>query len=287
MPLINQSLKQLTLLATLTLLSASLSAEDHHPLSTRQYNLFENQSHTAPQTQPSFEVVSIRPVAPGATVSDVGFHSLPGGRIEINGFGVKQLISEAFHVPTGQIKGGPDWLNTEAYVITAIPPNRSASNATIQQYESSAPTEQQREMLQTMLAERFSLRYHEELRPGSVFVLTRNDCPLKMQSPKDGSRKPAFVLFMRGDVFDGEARAANVSMPDLVAELSFDLGVPVVDKTGLTGSYDFHVEPFAPDNKDAEFAAIGAMRRLGLKLQKAASTARVIVIDNIQKPTPN
>lgn len=92
---------------------------------------------------------------------------------------------------------------------------------------------------------------------------------------------------MRGDVFDGEARAANVSMPDLVAELSFDLGVPVVDKTGLTGSYDFHVEPFAPDNKDAEFAAIGAMRRLGLKLQKAASTARVIVIDNIQKPTPN
>jgi len=92
---------------------------------------------------------------------------------------------------------------------------------------------------------------------------------------------------MRGTTFDGEARGANVSLSQVAEVLSSDLAVPVSDKTGLTGSYDFRVEPFAPENEDAIYAAKGAMHRLGLELTKTSGPISTIAVDDVQRPSPN
>jgi uncharacterized protein (TIGR03435 family) len=63
--------------------------------------------------------------------------------------------------------------------------------------------------------------------------------------------------------------------------------MPVVDKTGIVGAYDFNVEPFSPENESADVAAVGAMHRLGLDLKRVKGPVRMVVIDNIQRPTPN
>ncbi len=118
-------------------------------------------------------------------------------------------------------------------------------------------------------------------------MLTRGSGTLRLDRPSDPSRQPAFVLFMRGNDYDGEARGANVSMQLVAEQLSGELNAPVVDKTGLAGSYDFYVQAFAPENDYVDFAAIGAMHRLGLDLKKNSAPVRVIVIDSIQRPTPN
>lgn len=243
---------------------------------------------SAPQTggeRRSFEVISIRPIAPGTSTHVTGFRALPGGRIDIVGIGIRQLMSQAFHIPTNQIKGGPDWLDTQGYAIVAIPPDDSPSRK--QEIESFTPTEEQRQMLRELLAERFSLRYHEEMRSGAAYVITRGRTPLKLEPPSDPTRTPAFAIFMRGDVFDGETRGANLSMAALAQQLSPYLNTPVIDQSGLAGAYDFHVEPFAPENKDVEYAATGAMSKLGLNLKRESRPTKTVVIDKITKPTPN
>jgi len=274
---------------TMFLLGMSLtwqSAGIVYSQDTRQ-PITSQSTQAGPNTLPSFEAVSIRPIPPGTEAHGWGFHSLPGGRVDIGAIGIRQLISQAFDVPADRIKGGPQWLDTEGYAILAVPPDASRSRTAPQAHTSFTPTAEQRLMLQSMLMDRFSLRYHEETRPGSVYMLTRGRGKLRLDHPKDSGRQPAFVLFMRGDIFDGETRGANVSMPIVAGRLGADLNASVVDETGLTGSYDFYVEPFAPENNDARFAAIGAMHRLGLNLKRASDSVKVIVIDNVERPTPN
>lgn len=234
--------------------------------------------------QHSFEVASIRPVAPGAIVN-MGFRSLPGGRIEIGGIGVRWLISIAFHIPLSQIRGGPLWLSTDTYAISAIPPQDSLSaNAKL---ESWTPTEEQRLMLQQLLADRFSLRVHSVTVRGPMYVLTRGSGPLRLNPPKDTNRSTAFALFGRGNLYDGEMHGRNISMPEVAAQLSALLDLPVIDKTGITGEYDFAVEPFTDNNESADVAAVGALQRLGLRLRRGKGDIQTLVIDNIQRPTPN
>lgn len=94
---------------------------------------------------------------------------------------------------------------------------------------------------------------------------------------------------MRGvpNVFDGEMHGRNISIDEVADALGLFIQMPVLDKTGITGEYDFSVEPFAPGNESGAFAAVGAFRRLGLRLRRVKGDVQTIVIDNIERPTPN
>jgi len=253
---------------------------------TKQRNTSQDQPHAGSGVPLSFEVASVRPNKPGESVSGWGFRSLPGGKVDIGAISGKQLIADAFHVIQDQIKGGPPWLTKESYGITAIPPATSQSKD--QRLESSTPTAEQRLMMQSLLADRFGFRFHENTQLAWTYVLIKGSGPLKLKSPVDASRRPAFVMFM-GDnnEYNGSTRGANVSMQQVAENLSFELNTPVIDNTGLSGSYDFSVEPFTSENDSPDVAAAGAMHRLGLKLKRVRGPVRVIVIDDIREPTPN
>src|SRR5271165_1208577 len=94
-----------------------------------------------------FEAASIKPSAPmGMGMVKVGISMMPGGRISMSGVTLRLLIQQAYGVKDFQIAGGPDWINSDRYDITAKP-------------EDSATQEQVKVMIQALLADRFKLKF--------------------------------------------------------------------------------------------------------------------------------
>jgi uncharacterized protein (TIGR03435 family) len=73
----------------------------------------------------------------------------------------------------------------------------------------------------------------------------------------------------------------------LVDTLTRDMGRPVLDRTGLNGSYDFHLEPDDPENADLIEGTIEAMHRLGLQLKAGKGPIKTIVVDSVHAPSEN
>lgn len=143
-------------------------------------------------------------------------------------------------------------------------------------------------MLETLLEDRFGLKFHREYKQGPVYILSRGKKKLMLQEPKDKASDPRGGVFtMSGGIANGMAAGNNVSMKFLAAQLSPDLERPVLDQTGLTGSYDFRLEPDDPTNHDIIAAIIDDMDRLGLKLKAGKGLVETIVIDQANKPTEN
>jgi len=234
----------------------------------------------------AFEVATVKPLDPGGEFRG-GFRSYPGGRIEFGG-SVKWLMTLAFDVQRFQVMGGPDWSGADGYDVVALPPNQGASSSGAKSDQiRRTPTREERQMLQGLLAERFGLRFHPETREGPVYILARGKEPLQLEEPKDKDRDPVCVVFIRGEIADGEVRASNAPLDEVARVLSTNLQAVVVNKTGISGAYDFHVLPFDSTNRDVVWAMTGAMDRLGLKLEPSKGPVEAIVIDSMTRPTPN
>src|SRR2546422_1010731 len=107
--------------------------------------LAQTQTATPPL---AFEVASIKPVIPdGSGRVMVGINPQPGGRLTITGASLRMLVRFAYNVDDAQISGGPAWFDSDRYDIVA----KGEGNAT---------TDQLRQMLQTLLADRFQLKLH-------------------------------------------------------------------------------------------------------------------------------
>lgn len=270
----------------------------------------------APQ---SFEVASIKPSAEDGRKVTVGID--PGGRYTASRITIKFLIQQAYDVKDFQITGGPGWLNSERYDIVAKAERPDISREKI------------RALLQSLLAERFNFKFHRETRELLVYALVvgkgepklhkseiQTDLTKRGAEPKApsaaagapshgglargqmlGVQEGALIRMRRGMV---EARMAGIS--DLVSILAQQLGRPVVDKTGLTGRYDFKLEwtpdeamrelgPFgegpthgtAPANDAGPSIFTAVQEQLGLKLKSEKGSAGIIVIDQIDRPSPN
>jgi uncharacterized protein (TIGR03435 family) len=244
-----------------------------------------SQSQTQPK--PAFEVATIKPIKPGAS-GILGFLSYPGGRLIVGYASLKMLIHYAFDVPEFQIIGEPSWADSARYNIAAVPPDTSESRTAKGPPLKATPSEEQREMLQTLLEDRFGLKFHREYRQGPVYILSRGKKKLMLQEPKDKTSDPrGGILTMAGGIVDGSAFGNNISMKFLARQLSYDLQRPVLDQTGLTGSYDFNLEPDDPTNHDLTEAVIEDMNRLGLKLKTGKGPVEMIVIDQANKPSEN
>lgn len=236
---------------------------------------------------PTFDVVSIKPVDPHKGGA-IGFYCFPGGRVVLGYANARMLISYAYGVADYQISGGSDWTIADRYNIEAIPPDSSPSRNSKQSPFAIATTPEQRQMLQSLLRDRFALKVHSETREGEVYILSRGSKPLQLQPPKDPDMDSrGTVVVKQGGVIDGETFGENATMAFLASQLSRDLKLPVLDQTGLTGGYDFHLPPTDPENHDMTAAIFDAMHRLGLDLKKGKGPIESIVIDHIEKPTEN
>lgn len=213
---------------------------------------------SSPATRAEFEVASIRQNTDGNQNQNIGMAG--PGRFRVNNVPVRFMIRFAYNVQDFQISGGPGWMNTDGYDVNAkLPAN--------------VRFEQARPYLQSLLEERFQFVFHRETRDVPVFELLPAKAGLKIGPPKNGSclvfdpknpprpgqPLPNFCgnIGVRSNVIE----AYSVPMERFVATLSSVLKRTVIDKSGVTGLVDVHLE-FTPEEVNpgaaADFAAAPA-----------------------------
>ena len=223
-----------------------------------------------------FDVASIRPstAAPNAGTS---FNVFEGGRIRIVNEPVKLLIRTAFQLQDSQIAGGPAWIDTDRYDL----------EAKTGRPEKPGPG-QISPMLQSLLAERFQLKFHREMRelPVGALVLDRN--PKNAEKLKPAAEDESAAMNTHGGKPVWQLAATSTQMPDLARYVGNRLGRIVLDRTGLTGRYNFSLQ-WTTDDAPYENVPtlIESLRELGLKLESQKGQVEVLVIDNIQRPSEN
>lgn len=247
---------------------------------------------------PEFEVASIRPSGPD---SNLKVNFAPGGKLYITGATLRFLVKIAYDIGDDQLAGGPGWVSGKRFDLAAIPdvpvggdPKNMAPDQILLFHR---PT---RLRLQRLLADRFQLELRRDSTPMPVFALV----------VAKGGPKKLTVTKNTGDpqlntkAGNGQLDATGVDMATLAKFLSEgQTGRPVVDETGLTEKYDFHLDwspdtmqpPLPTDNAAAQqsvdvggisiYAAL--QQQLGLKLIPRTSAADRLVVVRAELPSAN
>jgi uncharacterized protein (TIGR03435 family) len=215
----------------------------------------------------TFEAASVKIAASGVSAPS----SMDLRQVRYTGVRLKSVLQDAYNVKRYQISG-PDWLETQHYDIVARLPE-------------SAAKEQIPAMLQTLLAERFHMKVHTELRQDRVYALI---------VAKNGPRLKAAAGHPVGMEFhDGHIEFTSATLDAFASVLSGYLDYPVLDMTGIQGRFDILLAPEGgPPNTipDTNFssAVVSAVGELGLKLETRMAPVQHIVVDSGDKiPTEN
>jgi uncharacterized protein (TIGR03435 family) len=239
---------------------------------------------------PSFEVASIK-------LSDihrggaVGIFTFPGGKVTAGFCTFKMLVMYAFNVQPYQVSGGPRWTNDDRYDVIAIPPSSSHASKLNPPYLKVPPNEEQRRMLQSLLIDRFHLNFHRASRVGPVYILGKSNRKLRLEDAKNKNDHP-WAGSLAGGGINGDGLAGrNISMAELATRLSGYLDRPVLDRTGLNGSYDFKYE-YSADPADAAYHDVlpcifASVKGIGLDLKATKGQVETIVVDHVERPTEN
>jgi uncharacterized protein (TIGR03435 family) len=233
-----------------------------------------------------FEVASIKNSGPDER--GIGLYIYPGARVVARGVTVRYLIAEAYRIDESQIIGGPAWIDKDRFHIEAEPSDSVASRYTTVHDPLTPPSDEIRQMLQNLLAERFQLKVHVQQNAGQIYELVRNNHPLRLSPPKDTNVLPWAGSIERG-LPDGKSlKGQNISMPELATSLTEWLKCPVIDRTSLSGSYDFLAGPESDDTDLALIDGISqSLRELGLELKKNTGTIYKLAIDQVSLPSSN
>ncbi len=221
--------------------------------------------------QQAFEAVSIKPHPEPVYVSR---SSTSGTYATWEAETLRDLITEAWNLKYYQVPDRPSWIAMEHFDISARAPGGAAPSK-----------EAFRQMLQTMLAERFHLRVHFESKEIPVYALTIANSGHKLKQPDPDSRV--------GSTSAGPGKieiiASHDTMLKLADQLSNSAGRPVVDKTGLQGMFAFRLQfnPSATAESDLPSLPTALQDQLGLRLEPQNAPVETIVIDFSERPTPN
>jgi uncharacterized protein (TIGR03435 family) len=194
------------------------------------------------------------------------------------------LIAAAYGVDTEKVLGGPSWLDTERFDIIAKAPD-------------GAPQQAVRPMLQALLAERFKLVVHMDQRPVAAFVLSMGKGKPKLKKSDGAGRPGCQRVPQTAGTGTNAVECRGLTMEAFVQQLHGAAGdyltSPVVDESGLAGSWDFTLK-WAPRGMLAAGGAEGipifdaVENQLGLKLEAKQVPTSVLVVDSVnKKPTEN
>ena len=250
---------------------------------------------------PSFEVASVKPNASGASLQSYDFR--PGDRVTIVNLSLRALIRFAYRpIDAARIVGGPSWIDNDRFDITA---------------KAAAPTSpaQLTLMLRTLLADRFQLAAHTETRDDSIYalVIARSDgrlgpnlhpaaadcATLRATAPagwaQPNGSNPCGNL---GGIPPGAMIVRGVPLIQL-GVLAGEVGRKIVDKTGLTGNFDwdltwtpqasqerpFDRQRFPTVDPDGPSIFTALQEQLGLKLESQRDMSEFLVIDGVERPS--
>ena len=283
----------------------------------------EAQAPAAADPSVTFDVASVKPNKSGDGRMMIG--APPGGRFTMTNIPLRQIIQLAYQIQPFQLIGGPGWIGNDRFDIIAKAPDNTPGFGP----PGSASPGPMQYMLRNLLADRFNLKVHTESREMPIYamILARPDGKLgpKLQAatvdcaamrgrrgggpggapagpppiPAPGER-PQCGMFMG----IGSIAAGGVTLTQLATTLSPRVGRIVIDRTGLTGLYEFNLD-FTPDqipqggpgvappgapplpvidpNGPSIYTAI--QEQLGLKLDSQRGPVDVVVIDSVEQPT--
>jgi uncharacterized protein (TIGR03435 family) len=192
----------------------------------------------------------------------------------MNNVTLKQCIMGAWGVGPNQIAGGPAWLNTDGFEISARADKPVEDEAVINT------------MLRNLLAERFKLEVHREVRNVRALVLEVTKSGPKMEESTDPA---ATTSSGRGSV---EGR--KITMDRFAEVLARQMEFPVVNRTGLDGFFNLDLEwtplrlsATSPDEPDGPSVFTAIQEQLGLRLVAQKMPIEMLVIDRAEKPEEN
>jgi uncharacterized protein (TIGR03435 family) len=269
--------------------------------------------------RPQFEVASLKPVDAGCVnVPRFGTLSPSPGRLELPCVNLRTLIQYAFgmfgdgvsiNFQPLNVEGGPAWIRSEYYSLSA-------------KADGPARTEMLGgPMLRTFLEERFLLKTHSEMREKPVYAMTVAKGGLKVHPLAEGACTPIDLshpppLAKPGDPSpnvcgllmirpNGKGEMAvevrGSTMSQFAQRISRFLDRTVVDKTGIPGLFNFHLEfapdpsipgqsvpPGSPEPADPDLSLFVALQeQIGLKLASDKGPVGFLIVDHVEKPTPN
>jgi uncharacterized protein (TIGR03435 family) len=243
----------------------------------------------SPATRPTFDAFEVAAIKPAANDRQGRFITMQGAhRFTAANHTLKTIVAAAYNLNPRVISGGPAWIDSDHYDIVAATPG-----------EVRPSLDDQMSMLRKLLADRFRLTSHREWKEMPIYTLTLANGGAKLKEgtdPPDGRVPLIFILFPERVRLPGR----NATMGELASVLQrAALDRPVVDKTGLSGRYDFVLE-WMPDEtqfggqgpegtaesaKPDLFAAI--QQQLGLRLEAKRGPVETFLIDRVERPTEN
>jgi uncharacterized protein (TIGR03435 family) len=211
---------------------------------------------------PTFEAAAIKIDA--MSTSETGAYD--HGRLIIRWATLRHLVSSAYDTPVERVRGGPKWVDTTRFDVSA-------------KAEETASEAQARLMLRTFLTEQFHLHVHNEDQSERVYLLQVDPRGSRLQESTADATGPSGCF--------GVMTCRKVTMATLARALrAHDTGidVPVVDETGLKGTYDLTLKVAVGDaENDGGPTIFRAVReQLGLKLQASKRAVNFLVIDDAQ-----
>lgn len=229
---------------------------------------------------PAFDFVTVKP---GTYMSRMGMRigTTPNSFSAIN-ISLETLILNAYGLQmVGLISGLPRWAKSARFDIEAKMDGDTA--VAYRKLPQKQQLEQFRLMMQSLLKGRFNLKVHRATKelPIYALVIAKSGSKLKESTTKQGW----------GTDGPGRIDYRDAKLEALVVSLSGEVGRTVVDETGLTGKYDFTLK-WTPDEErgmsdtgPSIFTAV--QEQLGLKLISTKGPVETIVVDHIEKPSPN
>lgn len=251
----------------------------------------------AADQRPRFDAASVKlNQSPSAGINN----RFSPGRFAYVNTPLEVFIYNAYRFPADRVLGMPDWARRDKYDITATHDPQYAAFSL-----------QQLAMLQRLLEERFALQTHRETRDMPVYELVkvRTDDQLGPRirvstldcSPAATANRSECGLRISTGLIDGK----SVDWRNVVGQLPSAVGRTVIDKTGLKGLFELRLEwnpdPSLTRSPEATAAATAAaatpgervdiftalQEQLGVKLQAARAPLEVLVIDRLERPTPD
>jgi uncharacterized protein (TIGR03435 family) len=247
----------------------------------------------APSARPEFDVVDIKSNVSGSP-DGVG-EILPSGQFRGTNIPVKEIIKFAYNLRDEAIVGAPNWVDSDRYDIVGKAPAAGSeetfwrSNSRLQFMRLYYTDQTFRQMVQSLLADRFKLVVHSDQKPTSVFALTVAKGGPKLQRAVE-SGKPDCLRTVDQQI-QAVLTCKNMTIADLGRALQlFAPGYAnheVIDATGLEGTYDFTLKWVGVAVVDQGGMTIPEAldKLLGLRWEERKQPMPVIVIDHIEKPS--
>jgi uncharacterized protein (TIGR03435 family) len=250
----------------------------------------------------TFDVASIRENKPSGSYTMTIVVPLHSSTFKATSFCAMDLITRAYRVQRFQILDAPAWAYSTRFDIQAK--SDSSVDEVLAKLSDQQALLEKRHMLQMLLADRFQLKTHPGTKELPAFELIVMKNGSKLQETKvdpsnsEEANDPAHPrmpsLYQKGDGFPGyEYVAHGASMESIVGMLEVQFQTTVLDKTGLTGKYDFTLQyngttPSDSNDDDTAWPPLfKAIQALGLKLVSIKAPVATLIIDHIEKPSEN